>query len=60
MNDQHDYTVTFTVGKSSQVAFDAINDPRRWWSQAIEGVGDLNAQVEELLYLKGFAGDAVL
>lgn len=38
-SSQH-YTATFTVDESPQEVSDAINDPRRWWSQAIEGVTD--------------------
>jgi uncharacterized protein YndB with AHSA1/START domain len=34
---EQNYTTTFTVDKTPQEAFDAINNPRGWWSQAIEG-----------------------
>jgi hypothetical protein len=37
---QHSYTATFTVDKSPMEVFDAINNPRGWWSQAIDGVTD--------------------
>jgi hypothetical protein len=39
MNTQH-YTASFTVDQSAQVAFDAINNVRGWWSKAEEGDTD--------------------
>lgn len=34
------YTVTFTVDRTPQQVFDAINDVRGWWSQEVVGVTD--------------------
>lgn len=31
------YSVTFTVDNTPKQVFDAINNPRGWWSEAIEG-----------------------
>src|SRR5262249_3515926 len=37
---QSSYTTEFTVDQGAQEVFTAITDPRRWWSQAIEGDTD--------------------
>ena len=43
MSDQN-YTASFTVDQTPEQVFDAINNVRGWWSQAIEGDTDkLNA-----------------
>jgi hypothetical protein len=34
------YSVTFTVDATPKQAFDAINNPRGWWSEEIEGETD--------------------
>ncbi len=39
MKDQN-YTTSFTVDQTPQEVFTAINDPRRWWSEEIEGGTD--------------------
>ena len=39
MSDRN-YTTSFTVDQSPEEVFDAINNVRGWWSQAIEGSTD--------------------
>jgi hypothetical protein len=39
MSDKN-FTTSFPVGQSPQEVFDAINNVRGWWSQAIEGSTD--------------------
>lgn len=39
-----DFTVTITVDQNSTQVFNAINDPRAWWSQQIEGPTDQQGQ----------------
>jgi len=38
MNDN--YTTSFTVDQPAEAVFAAINNPRAWWSESIEGVTD--------------------
>lgn len=46
MNDQN-YTTTFTVDKTAQEVFAAINNVRGWWSELIEGDTD---KLDALVY----------
>lgn len=39
MNNQN-YTTTFTVDQTPEEVFTAINNPRGWWSEEIEGSTD--------------------
>jgi hypothetical protein len=40
MNTKQDFTVTFAVDQSPAAAYEAINNPRGWWSEEIEGLTD--------------------
>jgi len=40
MTENKPYSVTFLVEKTPKEAFDAINNPRGWWSQMIDGDTD--------------------
>ncbi len=40
MNGNNHYSVTFTVDNTPEEAFAAINNPRGWWSQEIDGDTD--------------------
>jgi hypothetical protein len=35
-----DYTVTYTVDQTPEEVFDAINNVRGWWSEAVQGTTD--------------------
>ncbi len=48
MTDTTSYTTTFTVDRTPQDVFDAINDVRGWWSDDIDGRTDV--QGEEYTY----------
>lgn len=48
MNDQHNYTIAFTVDKSPDEVFAAINNPRAWWTGEFEG--NTNKLGEEFTY----------
>lgn len=39
--DENSYTTSFIVENSPEKVFNAINDPRAWWSEAIEGETDM-------------------
>lgn len=40
MNESKNYTSTFWVEQSPEIAFNAIKDFRAWWSEEIEGTTD--------------------
>jgi hypothetical protein len=40
MQSNQDFSTTFVVDKTPQATFDAINNVRGWWSQAVEGDTD--------------------
>ena len=40
MNDQKNYTASFTVDQTPEEVFDAINNVRGWWSENIDGDTD--------------------
>lgn len=40
MKNHEDYTASFTVDQSPEKVFSAINNPRGWWSEGIEGRTD--------------------
>jgi hypothetical protein len=44
MSDQS-YTTTFSVDRTATEALDAINDPRAWWSEEIDGRSDRVGEV---------------
>ena len=39
-SDDQDYTISISVDESRKQAYDAINNPRGWWSENIEGQTD--------------------
>lgn len=40
----HSYSTSFTVEQTPSEAFDAVNNPRAWWSTDIEGTTDQEGQ----------------
>src|SRR4051794_8718392 len=38
--DADDFSTTIEVDRPPSEVFDAINDPRRWWSDAVSGTTD--------------------
>ena len=39
--NNHSFSITISVDQTPEEAFAAINDPRRWWKGAFEGVTDV-------------------
>ena len=37
---ERDYTTSFTVAQRPEQVFEAINNPRGWWSENIQGSTD--------------------
>lgn len=43
--DNQDYTVSFLVNETPETIFNAINNVRGWWSEAVEGYTDQTGAV---------------
>ena len=39
--DRHDFSTVILVDQTPKAAFDAINNPRAWWGQDIDGNTDV-------------------